>query len=179
MLCVFVFNFAVWHGCCCCHCCIWKFCIVFFHHSFTHMLGLALRHPIWYYPKIVILHSSLLSYSALFFFAFCNRIRLARQLNCDFRCDSLFPCVPRIVWILFRKQLVMHLLTLNLHDTAHPLKNAASYLMFCKQQIASNYLNCKSICGRFISVSTGMSLCEKNGHRVKSMNFKNEFGAVR
>lgn len=57
--------------------------------------------------------------------------------------------VPLIVRILFGKQLVMYLLNLNLHDTAHPLKNAASYLMFCKQQIASNYLNCKSICGQF------------------------------
>lgn len=92
-------------------------------------------------------------------------------------------CVPFIVGILFRKQLVMHLLNLNLHDTAHPLKNAASYLMFCKQQIASNYLNCKSICGRFIGVWVWLCvcacLCEENGHRVKSMNFKTEFMAVR
>lgn len=57
----------------------------------THMLGLALRrHPIWYYPEIVILHSSLRFY-AVFFSSI--RIRLARRLNYDFQCDSLFPRV--------------------------------------------------------------------------------------
>lgn len=194
---IFVFNFSVWHVCCCrcCHCSIWKFCIVcvcfFSLLSHTHIC-LVSRFVIQYGNMVSSQNSRTAFISSLLFAPraaattfCCIRIRLAQRLKCDFQCASLFPCVcvfkPLIVRILFRKQLASYVFVkfkLTWHYTSIEKRCVISDVLQTANRIELFELQIHfwTVC---VCVYTRLGMCEKNGHRVKSMNFKTGFIAAR
>lgn len=96
--------------CWCCWCCVFLFsnswCSIWFAavESFVlcflsllhiYMLSLALRHPMWYYPKIVVLYTHTHAHTLIS----NNRIGFVREMY-DFQCHSLFPVAPHCLDIV-------------------------------------------------------------------------------